>query len=352
MSEIFPEQSITSLPDAVAFLGALPMKVGTEPQPLSAERLAEIRSLDLLALMDDRAAPVVSGHLAALLDEVDRLAAQRDRRRDRLVALQNDALNMRGALSPMGEARKVPFPLGPTLLPAVEWLIGRVAELEHTVQGMTEGLNGHDCPPPNEAPLEAVTRFAVRLMEADRLAVELEALELGDLDGRVSATCSEPSHPTWLRSASDTRGCPWCRVAELETGIAWRDAERDRWSGVHYLIEKAIDKGWSTLDTLDVEAELGPEVAPVLAESVAEPSCPCPPADQPGPHQVGCPQVALPLPGLREVPPAPERPVNELTAAFTPMPVLREVLDGEHWAAVHHDYKGPGRDFPKLGGAL
>ena len=32
MSEIFPETPITSLPAAVAFLGALPMKVGTEPQ--------------------------------------------------------------------------------------------------------------------------------------------------------------------------------------------------------------------------------------------------------------------------------------------------------------------------------
>jgi hypothetical protein len=69
--------------------------------------------------------------------EVDRLTArvaeleaQRERRRVRLVALSNDALSMRGSLSPMGEGRKVPFPLGETLTPAVDWLIGRVAELE------------------------------------------------------------------------------------------------------------------------------------------------------------------------------------------------------------------------------
>lgn len=49
------------------------------------------------------------------------------------------------------------------------------------------------------------------------------------------------------------------RVAELETGIAWRDAERERWSGVRYLVEKAIDKGWSSVDTLDLEDQLGPE---------------------------------------------------------------------------------------------
>lgn len=85
------------------------------------------------------------------------------------------------------------------------------------------------------------------------------------------------------------------RIAELETGIAWRDAERERWSGVHYLIEKAIDKGWSTLDTLDVEAELGPEPAPAPAEPVVGPACTCPPVDQPGPHQVGCPQAEVPV---------------------------------------------------------
>lgn len=61
---------------------------------------------------------------------VTELEAQRERRRIRLVALDNDALNMRGSLSPMGEDRKVPFPLGETLTPAVDWLIARVAELE------------------------------------------------------------------------------------------------------------------------------------------------------------------------------------------------------------------------------
>lgn len=61
---------------------------------------------------------------------VAELEEQRERRRLRLVALQNDALNMRGTLSPNGEANKVPFTLGETLAPAVEWLVNRVAELE------------------------------------------------------------------------------------------------------------------------------------------------------------------------------------------------------------------------------
>lgn len=74
--------------------------------------------------------PETAAELEQLRTQVADLEAQRDRRHDRLVALQNDALNMRGALSPNGEARKVPMPLGETLTPAVEWLLNRVAELE------------------------------------------------------------------------------------------------------------------------------------------------------------------------------------------------------------------------------
>ncbi|MEH0552520.1 hypothetical protein [Streptomyces sp. B21-101] len=43
------------------------------------------------------------------------------------------------------------------------------------------------------------------------------ALDLGDPDGRVSASCDNPEHPTWLRSPDDNRGCPWCRIAEVRT---------------------------------------------------------------------------------------------------------------------------------------
>lgn len=58
------------------------------------------------------------------------LEEQQEWRRAHLVALQNDALDMRGSLSPSGQKRKVPFPLGKTLTPAVDWLINRVTELE------------------------------------------------------------------------------------------------------------------------------------------------------------------------------------------------------------------------------
>ncbi|MFM9703655.1 hypothetical protein [Streptomyces galilaeus] len=43
------------------------------------------------------------------------------------------------------------------------------------------------------------------------------ALDLGDLEGRVSASCGDPEHPTWLRAPNDNRGCPWCRIDEVRT---------------------------------------------------------------------------------------------------------------------------------------
>jgi hypothetical protein len=51
---------------------------------------------------------------------------------------------------------------------------------------------------------------------------------------------------------------------------------------------------------------------------------------------------------------APEVPgPDAVSQSFAPA-ALREVLDGEHFATVHHDYRGPGRDLdvPKSGGAL
>ncbi|MDX3835660.1 hypothetical protein [Streptomyces europaeiscabiei] len=87
---------------------------------------------DLVGIVASNTASLVQAErdVRALRARIAELEAQRERRRVRLVALQNDALSMRGSLSPMGEDRKVPFPLGETLTPAVDWLIGRIAELE------------------------------------------------------------------------------------------------------------------------------------------------------------------------------------------------------------------------------
>lgn len=252
MSDIFPEQPITSLPEAVAFMGALPMKVGTGPQELPAERLAEIAA----RMQAATAGPWWTDTLA-----------ESDGSESIGVGFGDDSWIVPCQdLDPL-DAEFIAHARAdvPDLLADNARLRAQVAELGHAVQQMVEGLNGHDCPPPDEAPLDTVTRFAVRLMKADRLAAELEALELGDLDGRVSATCAEPGHPTWLRSTTDVRGCPWCRIAELE-------AERR-----------------STNEALD----------DAVQELRARQSCPCLPADQPGPHQLGCPLAEVPRPPLK-----------------------------------------------------
>lgn len=55
---------------------------------------------------------------------------QQERRHTELTALRNDALAIRGVLAPADGLRRVPFELGESLLPAVEWLLARVSELE------------------------------------------------------------------------------------------------------------------------------------------------------------------------------------------------------------------------------
>jgi hypothetical protein len=108
----YPEPVVATLPELAEHgiagsADALPMPVGSQPPSADAES-------------------------ARLRARVAELEEQRDRRRARLVALQNDALSMRGSLAPNGEGCKVPFELGETLTPAVDWLIARVAELETT----------------------------------------------------------------------------------------------------------------------------------------------------------------------------------------------------------------------------
>ena len=50
--------------------------------------------------------------------------------RAKLIDLQNDALNIRGMLSPNGFPRRVPMALGAELAPAIEWLLAENERLE------------------------------------------------------------------------------------------------------------------------------------------------------------------------------------------------------------------------------
>ncbi|MFJ4624296.1 hypothetical protein [Streptomyces sp. NPDC088812] len=64
----------------------------------------------------------------------------------------------------------------------------------------------------------ALSLESAQLLMSPEISAELKAfrsLELADIDGRVSASCPEPGHSTWLRAKGDVRGCPWCRVEEL-----------------------------------------------------------------------------------------------------------------------------------------
>lgn len=63
------------------------------------------------------------------------------------------------------------------------------------------------------------------LSEADELAA-FRALELGDPDGRVSAACGNPSHPTWLRAKIDPRGCPWCEIDQAHEDVVGANLAR------------------------------------------------------------------------------------------------------------------------------
>lgn len=98
------------------------------------------------------------------------------------------------------------------------------------------------------------------LDEAAELAA-FRALELGDPDGRVSASCGNPSHPTWLRAKVDPRGCPWCEIdqahqdviganlaryeeeqenARLRARVAELEAERARYVGAEPTIAEEM----------------------------------------------------------------------------------------------------------------
>jgi len=59
------------------------------------------------------------------------LTDERDARiHEELRDRRSDDLNVRGILSPSGEERKVLFELGPTIAPAVEWLVAEVERLK------------------------------------------------------------------------------------------------------------------------------------------------------------------------------------------------------------------------------
>lgn len=107
-------QPITNVEDAVAALGALPVPSGPEPRNAEEE---------------------LTGANLSLWEE------------------EQTTARLRLALASAQRGRR---------------------DLRQLVQQMCDALNGHECPPLGELPMTAVTRVAVRLMEAERQVAELE----------------------------------------------------------------------------------------------------------------------------------------------------------------------------------
>lgn len=167
-----------------------------------------------------------AAEIERLRGRVTELEAQRDRRRERLVSLQNDALNMRGALSPNGEKRKIPMPLGAALTPAVEWLINRVAEEAAEIDRLsTELAKAHaaicECQPEREH--GDYSRPANYMHEASCPVVDLQQAE-AELAARIHHCTAEYGGP----------GYSHCELAAGHEGqheAAMGNMRRAAWGG-------------------------------------------------------------------------------------------------------------------------
>jgi chromosome segregation ATPase len=140
---------------------------------------------------------------------INRLVARIERRRAELVALRNDALSMRGSLSPNGEKRKVPFPLGDTLTPAVDWLIARIAELEAERHTTNEALTDA---------AETLRANRDRIAELERPVIEAERNEIRQSFAELVSAAEETKD---YEGAFDVQ----CRLREREEQWKREDEE-------------------------------------------------------------------------------------------------------------------------------
>ena len=154
------------------------------------------------------------------------------------------------------------------------------------------------------------------------------ALELGDLDGRVSASCGKPNHLTWLRKVDDTRACPWC-VMELQNDSLvarthqlahYQEIERNFWAN------QRADESLAAVANRRI-AELNERIAELEALTPARVQT-CRVCGAGYTYGEPCSSCEFRT-----------RMAAELQARG---------LGGEHEAAVHHSYR-VGRDLPEGG---
>ncbi|MFE3031514.1 hypothetical protein ACFXKY_07685 [Streptomyces canus] len=113
-------------------------------------------------------------------------------------------------------------------------------ELREAVRHMVDGLNGYDCPPPNETPLETVTRWVGYLSSAE---ARVEALE----SERHSTNESLSEAAEALRERRD-------RIAELDAQLLTLHTQR---GDVAQLIERERAEGEECVDIDALESALG-----------------------------------------------------------------------------------------------
>lgn len=186
---------------------------------------------------------------------IGELEARIERRRMRLVEADADLLEMRGLLSPNGRPRRIPpeVEIHERVAPAVEWLLGRVVELEREAAAAKT--------PQSSAPAAAPARRAVSADSfAARLArvlhrqytdvvtakpVDATTLDATTLDLTVQPAdlarwewwlirISAPTGQTTLRGSYATAKGQFGRTRVLLTGVgvgALYAAERDRVGG-------------------------------------------------------------------------------------------------------------------------
>ncbi|MDX3398391.1 hypothetical protein [Streptomyces sp. ME01-18h] len=135
------------------------------------------------------------------------LVARVDRYRARATALQNDALSMRGSLSSNGEDRKVPFELGETLTPAVDWLIARVVELEAQREALAARLRKGQRWQEGRVPPLVSQDFVSQDELRSIFGIELTApWETSEAEAAAVCRCDEPGADPYACEADDCTG--------------------------------------------------------------------------------------------------------------------------------------------------
>jgi len=157
------------------------------------------------------------------------------------VALRNDALSMRGSLAPADGDRKVPFELGGTLAPAVDWLVDRVSELEARLAEYER--------PADEDPIRyALTEQAEAASASPATPAQLRAEDVADLltlaPAQHATADLDPTGDTILLEITATREqwSAWQTALKVDlartTNRGGFTTSHATWRGIHVVISR------------------------------------------------------------------------------------------------------------------